>query len=66
MITDHENGLLAPIGDSEKLAELLCEFAENPELADRCGENAKDVINRFDPSKIVDLWESYILSVIKC
>lgn len=65
LITDHENGLLAPIEDSKALADAMCEFAENPELAEKCGENAKDVINRFDPSKIIDMWEEYILNFKK-
>ena len=60
LIQDHENGLLAPIADAEALARALCEFAENPELAKKCGENARDVVNRFEPSGIIDMWEDYI------
>lgn len=60
LITHGENGLLAPIGDAEGLAKCMCEFAENPELAKKCGENAKDVVNRFNPEKIIDMWENYI------
>lgn len=63
LITDHENGLLAPIEDAEKLAEALCEFAENPELAEKCGKNARDVINRFAPERIVDMWEDYCIKI---
>ena len=63
LITDHENGLLAPVADSEKLAQAMCEFAENPELAERCGEKAKDVVNRFAPEKIIDQWEQYCLEM---
>lgn len=59
LITDHEDGLLAPMGDAQKLAEAMCEFAENPTLAQRCGERAKDVIDRFDENRIIDQWESY-------
>lgn len=64
LISDHENGLLAPIGDYTKLAECLSEFAENPTLAEKCGENAKKVIERFAPNKLVDEWENYILKII--
>ena len=60
LITHGENDLLAPIGDAEGLAKCMCEFAENPELAKKCGENAKDVVNRFNPEKIIDMWEKYI------
>ena len=65
LITDHENGLLAPIGDVEKLAHALCEFAENEELAIKCGNNAKFVIERFAPEKIIGQWEKYILELTK-
>lgn len=60
LIADHENGLLAPMGDVNALAEAMCEFADNPELAQKCGNNARDVVNRFEPSRIIDLWEDYI------
>lgn len=64
LITDYENGLLAPVEDAEKLAAAMCEFAEHPDLAAKCGENAKEVVNRFAPDKIIDMWESYILKLI--
>jgi len=64
LIADHENGLLAPVGDAEKLAAAMCEFAENSELAKKCGENAKDVVNRFAPKKIIDTWEEYIYCLV--
>lgn len=60
LIQNRENGLLAPVGDAEKLAAALSEFADNPELAEKCGENARDVVNRFEPNGIVDMWEEYI------
>lgn len=65
LITDHENGLLAPVADAKGLADAMCEFAEDPALAAKCGENAKDVVNRFAPDHIIDMWENYILSLTK-
>ena len=65
LIQDHENGLLAPVADCEGLAAAMCEFAENPSLAEKCGNNAKDVVNRFDPQRIIDTWENYIISLCK-
>ncbi len=60
LIQDHENGLLAPVGNCEKLAAAMSEFAYNPDLAKKCGENAQEVINRFHPNRITDMWEQYI------
>ncbi len=65
LITDWENGLLAPIGDAAALAAAMCRFAEDPVLAAKCGENAKDVVNRFAPRKMIDMWEAYILKLAK-
>lgn len=65
LITNRENGLLAPVEDAKGLANAMCEFAENSELAEKCGEKAKDVVNRFSPKKIIDMWEEYILKLTK-
>lgn len=65
LIQDYENGLLVPIGDSEGLAEAMCKFADNPLLAKKCGNNAMNVINRFAPSRIIDMWENYISSLLQ-
>lgn len=63
LIQNGENGLLAPIGDVPGLAKAMCRFAEDSELAMRCGENARRVIERFAPKKIMDMWEAYILKI---
>jgi len=65
LITDHENGLLAPIEDAVALSNAMCEFAENPALAKACGEKARDVVNRFAPDQIIDMWEQYLLKLCK-
>lgn len=64
LIENKENGLLVPIGDYKSVANAMCEFVENPLLAKKCGENARDVTNRFNPKHIIDIWEEYILSII--
>lgn len=65
LIQNGENGLLAPIGDAVSLSDAMCRFAENPDFAAKCGVNAKNVINRFAPSRIIDMWEDYILRICK-
>lgn len=64
LIQNGENGLLAPIEDAQGLADAMCKFADDQELAKKCGEEAKKVIERFDPEKIIDMWENYIVKVI--
>lgn len=63
VIQDRENGLLAPVGDSKKVAEALSEFADDKQLRNKCAMNAKDVVIRFAPEKIMDQWENYLLHV---
>lgn len=65
LIQNGENGLLAPVRDAKALSEAMCRFAEDEKLAEMCGENAKNVVNRFAPDKIIDMWEEYIDSVCK-
>ena len=36
---------------------------ENAELAKKCGQNARNVIHRFDPRVIIDAWEAYCIRV---
>ena len=63
LISDHENGLLAPMADDEKLCQAICEYAEHPELAEKCGRNAQEVLKRFAPGKLLNQWNEYILSI---
>lgn len=65
LIEHGKNGLLAPIGNFEKLAECMCAFAEDEILARKCGEKAKEVLIRFSPEKIIAQWEEYILRLCK-
>ena len=61
MLIEHrKNGFLVPIGDAMAIANALCECVENSPLAERCGDNAKQVLQRFAPEKIIDEWEEYI------
>lgn len=60
LIDNMNNGLLAPIGNPEKIAEAMGLFACNPLFAQKCGEKAKEVISRFDPILTLDKWENYI------
>lgn len=64
LIQDHLNGLLVPCGDSQAIANALSEYVENNSLMESCGQEAKKVIERFSPVKIVDMWEDYINLVI--
>ena len=65
LINDGENGLLAPIGDVKALSRALGRFADDVAFAEKCGSNAKNVLVRFAPQKMLDLWERYLGSFSK-
>lgn len=65
LIEDGVNGLLAPMGDATAICQALCHYAGDHTLAEKCGKNAQKVLERFSPNKILDLWESYLLKLIK-
>lgn len=64
LIQNNSNGLLADVGNHEKIAEAIAKFADDPNLAKQCGENAKLVVSRFDAEITLDKWESYISDVV--
>ena len=63
LIQDHHNGLLVPTGDAAAASQAMCEFASNQELAEMCGKNAREVLDRFAPERIIDMWEQYIRKI---
>lgn len=60
LIKDGFNGLLAPCGNPQILAEKLCWFAEHPHEADIMGEKAKNIAKTLSEEKIKDLWIEYL------
>ena len=63
LIVDGENGLLTPMGDPQAISNALCRFAENKDFAEKCGRKAQDVLIRFAPERILDLWEEYLVNI---
>ena len=57
IVTDGEDGLLAPPGDTRALAERLARVMADRELRDRLGEQARRSVDRYAPERIVRRWE---------
>ncbi|KUP96719.1 glycosyltransferase [Thermobifida cellulosilytica] len=57
IVTDGEDGLLAPPGDTWALAERLARVMADRELRDRLGEQARRSVLRYSPERIVRRWE---------
>lgn len=64
LIQNKVNGLLVPCRNPKATSEALSLFAENTELARKCGMTAKQVLEKYSPDKIIDLWENYILNIV--
>lgn len=65
LIKDGVNGLLAKRADSMDLCKKMLLLAENHDYAETLGHNAKLIKQEFDPEKIIDMWETYLLTVLK-
>lgn len=63
LIQDGENGQIVPTGDCEAVATALSLYADDAEFAERCGNNARQVLQTFAPSVIGRQWESYIIKI---
>lgn len=60
IITDGENGLLIPVGDTERLIEAMERLIGDKELAGYIGRNAERDAGQFDAEVILKQWEEVI------
>ncbi len=64
IIDDHVNGIICPKGDSEKMANAVCEILGNPSLARSMSQKARDKGQSFSKKLIIDQWEEFITSIV--
>lgn len=60
IITDHENGLLVPVRQAEKLAAAMAEVADDNGLQTKLSENGAHIKESLSMAKICSLWENLI------
>lgn len=60
-----ENGILVPVGNSEKMAEAMRTILRNEELYQKYSKNAYKITQELHPGIINDKWERYLYSVMK-
>lgn len=58
IVRDGVNGYLAESGNTEKMAEKICNLIENAELRKQFSENAALDMDKFDEEMIVKQWET--------
>lgn len=64
LIDDGKNGLLVPTGNFEEMASAILFILDNPKIAERFGNEAKKVKEKYSKEKILPLWEDYILEIV--
>lgn len=60
LINNKQNGILVSRGDSSEIAEAITYFLENPEIAEKYGNEAVKIKDTFSPQKIINSWVDYI------
>ena len=60
VIKDHENGLLVPVRDEEKMYFAMKELIENPKLADELSQKAVQIREEQSLDKIIEKWMEII------
>lgn len=60
LIEDGENGLLVPIKDPKALASGINRLIEEPELAEKLGDNARKLADIANTDAICEQWKDYI------
>ncbi|WP_278462972.1 glycosyltransferase family 4 protein [Thomasclavelia spiroformis] len=61
LIKDHENGILVPVNDINKMSLAINELIENEELRKQFSIRAREIKEMLSPDKIYQQWESVIL-----
>ena len=56
VMTDRENGLIVPMNDADAMYRAMKEFIENPELAEKCSQNAIKIREKLSVEKITRQW----------
>lgn len=60
-----ENGILVPVGNSEKMAEAMGTILQDDVLWDKYSKNAYQVTKSLNPETVNRKWEEYLYSVMK-
>ena len=60
VIRDGENGLLVPIMNEKALADAICRLIEDPDFAQRLGDNARKIADLTNPEAVFRQWRDYL------
>lgn len=60
VMVDHENGLIVPVNDPAAMYRAMKEFAENPELTEKCSQNAVKIREMLSVERISKQWMDFL------
>ena len=60
-----DNGILVPVGDSDKMAEAMRTILKSEKLWFKYSKNAYKITEELKPSIINDKWEQYLYSIMR-
>ena len=63
LIQSGENGLLVPVGDTDRMAQAILYMIENPQKAQAMGERARRIRERANEEVIYRQWRDFLLEV---
>lgn len=66
IMTHETDGLLIPIKDQQALEDGINRLIEDPELAERLGENARRIADRANGQAVYEQWRDYIEELCTC
>jgi glycosyltransferase involved in cell wall biosynthesis len=64
LIENGVNGLLVPVGDVEALSEAIIKMIEDREFAERCGKNARKILETHSIDQKAKEYAEYIEKVL--
>ena len=64
LMENRENGILVPVGESEKMAEAMKAILENEELWCKYSKKAYKITEELNPIMVNKKWEEYLNTVI--
>ncbi len=65
LIINEENGLLVPVDDKEAMKEAIKKVLSDKEFADKIGQKAALVQEKYDPKVANEKWEKYFERVLE-
>ena len=63
LIENGINGLIVERGNFQKLASAISTLVSDPHLADRIGNNARDVCKKFSEESVIEMWDAFLNNI---